>query len=94
MKKRGWDGMEACCAKLATEDRKSGGAPVSLEWGKVGNVPLPLLDGFKQEVEEIEGSVLRLRTKGIGQCHDDTARRALRSVMTVREVAFFRLRCA
>jgi hypothetical protein len=47
--------MEACCAALATEDRKSGGALVSSEWGKVGNVPLPLLDGLKQEVEEIEG---------------------------------------
>jgi hypothetical protein len=47
--------MEACCAALPMEDRKSGGAPVSSEWGKVGNVPLPLLDGLKQEVEEIEG---------------------------------------
>jgi hypothetical protein len=47
--------MEACYAALATEDRKSGGAPVSSEWGKVGNVPLPPLDGLKQEVEEVEG---------------------------------------
>jgi hypothetical protein len=60
MTKRGWDGMEACCAKLATEDRKSGGAPVSSEWGKVGNVPLPLLDGFKQEVEEVEEDTAEL----------------------------------
>jgi hypothetical protein len=52
--------MEACCAKLATEDRKSGGAPVSSEWGKVGNVPLPLLDGFKQEVEEVEEDTAEL----------------------------------
>jgi hypothetical protein len=40
---------------LAMEDRKSGGAPVSSEWEKVDNVPLPLLDGLKQEVKEIEG---------------------------------------
>jgi hypothetical protein len=65
--------MEVCCAALATEDRKSGGAPVSSEWGKVGNVSLPLLDGLKQEVEEIEGSVLKLRTERIGQCRDDMA---------------------
>jgi hypothetical protein len=65
--------MEACCAVLDTEDRKSGGAPVSSEWGKVSNVPLPLLDGLKQEVEEIEGSVLKLRTERIGECHDDMA---------------------
>jgi hypothetical protein len=52
--------MEACCATLATEDRKSDGALVSSEWGTVGNVPLPLLDGLKQEVEEIEGSLVEL----------------------------------
>jgi hypothetical protein len=86
--------MEACCAALAMEDRKSGSTPMSPEWGKVGNVPLPLLDGLKQEVEEIEGSVLKLRTERIGQCHDDTAGRARQSVTVVREAAFFRLRCA
>jgi hypothetical protein len=32
---------------LATEDRKSGSAPVSSEWGNVSNVPLPPRDWLK-----------------------------------------------
>jgi hypothetical protein len=36
--------MEECGAVLATEDCKSGGAPVSTERGKVGNAPLPPCD--------------------------------------------------
>jgi hypothetical protein len=36
--------MEECGVVLATEDRKSGGAPVSSELGKVGNAPLPPRD--------------------------------------------------
>jgi hypothetical protein len=39
-------------------------------------------------VEEVEGSVLKLWTEEIGQCHDDTARRARRSVTAGRETAF------
>jgi hypothetical protein len=85
--------MEACCAVLATEDRKSDGAPMSPEWGKVGNVPLPLLNGLKLEVEEIEGSMLKLQTERIGQYRDDTAGQARRSVTVVWEAVILRLRC-
>jgi hypothetical protein len=40
--------------------------------------PLPRLGLLDQMVEEIEGSVLKLRMEGIGQCRDDTADRARR----------------
>jgi hypothetical protein len=52
--------MEACCEALATEDRKSGGAPVSSRWGKVGNVTIPRLTELKEEVEEMVVSLAEL----------------------------------
>jgi hypothetical protein len=52
--------MEACCEALATEDRKSGGAPVSSGWGKVGNVTIPRLAELKEEVEEMVVSLAEL----------------------------------
>jgi hypothetical protein len=52
--------MEACCAALATEDLKSGGAPVSSGWGKVGNVTIPQLAELKEEVEEMVVSLAEL----------------------------------
>jgi hypothetical protein len=52
--------MEACCAALATEDRKSGGAPVSSGWGKVSNVTIPRLAKLKEEVEEMVVSLAKL----------------------------------
>jgi hypothetical protein len=63
--------MEACCAALATEDRKSGGAPESSRWGKVGNVTLPRLVELKEEVEEMVVSLAELWTgSGWLQCDD------------------------
>jgi hypothetical protein len=58
--KRGWDRMEACCAALAMEDCKSGGAPVSSRWGKVSNVTIPRLAELKEEVEEMVVSLAEL----------------------------------
>jgi hypothetical protein len=52
--------MEACYAALATEDRKSGGAPVSSGWGKVDNVTIPRLAELKEEVEETVVSPAKL----------------------------------
>jgi hypothetical protein len=58
--KRGWDRMEVCYEALAMEDRKSGGAPVSSGWGKVGNVTIPQLAKLKEEVEEMVVSLAEL----------------------------------
>jgi hypothetical protein len=44
---QGSNEREERSAALATEDRKSDGALVSSEWGKVGNVPLPPRDWLK-----------------------------------------------
>jgi hypothetical protein len=52
--------MKACCAALAMEDCKSGGAPVSSRWGKVGNVTIPRLAELKEEVEEMVVSLAEL----------------------------------
>jgi hypothetical protein len=63
--------VEACCAALATEDRKSGGAPVSSRWGKVVNVTLPQLDELKEEVEEMVVSLAELWTRSGWLQRDD-----------------------
>jgi hypothetical protein len=52
------------------------------------NRPLPWLGLLHKGVEEVEGSVLKLWTEEVGQCHDDTVGQACRSVMTRRETTF------
>jgi hypothetical protein len=71
--------MEACYAALATEDHKSGGAPVSSGWGKVGNVTLPRLDELKEEVEEMVVSLAELWTGSGWLQRDDELTRGRRS---------------
>jgi hypothetical protein len=52
------------------------------------NRPLAWLGLLDKEVEEVEGSVLKLWTEEVGQCHDDTDRRACQSVSAGREMTF------
>jgi hypothetical protein len=72
--------MEACCAALATEDRKSGGASVSSGWGKVSNVTLPRLDEVKEEVEEMLVSLAELWMGSGWLQRDDELTRGWRSL--------------
>jgi hypothetical protein len=51
--KRGWDGMEAYCAVLATEDRGGGGALMNSERGKSANVAYPKLGCPKWVVDKV-----------------------------------------
>jgi hypothetical protein len=52
--------MEACCAGLATENCKSGGAPVTLGGGKTSNVAYPKLGCLKGAVDKVREVVAEL----------------------------------
>jgi hypothetical protein len=50
---QGSDEREERSTALAMEDREGGGAPVSSEWGKASNAPLPWLGCSKGGVDEV-----------------------------------------